>query len=470
MPSSTRGYSAGKFAFELEGAIVGFVDSVEGGEAVGDVVEDPIDGNGIIPKRIGEVRFEPITVTFAGGMGDEFYAWITEVADRIQRARDGAILFLDYNFSERSRMQFSEAFISEITFPAFDAASKDVARFGVTMDAQDVSVTPSNGTRHSGFGTKTQKGLRPSNFRFKLDGLPTNRVTKVEVPKLTQKISTDDAGSRVPGPLMIPNVRFEVAETDAQPFIQWAQDVLMDGNTAAAERNGSIELLDPSFKDALFTIQFFNLGIVRVSRQRTDARASVIAKLGVELYCESMSFSPAADAVGEATAAAPTTKAASAPSVAEALITELEGTATSVGIERAVRLLQRESLATAQPEARARLVAARLESTAPVASSGQTARREDGETLGERWAAEFASLAELEQMAALEQGEWTAIRLGEEHSLLRQMASTGAIPVASAGLELERDAFAEGVIAGAARVLRLASPHLGTRSEAPGSD
>jgi hypothetical protein len=87
--------------------------------------------------------------------------------------------------------------------------------------------------------------------------------------------------------------------------------------------------------------------------------------------------------------------------------------------------------------------------------------RDDGALIGEKWAAEKATLEELEQVVLLEDGEWTAISLESEHSLIAQLLEVGVIPAGGDGpIDLERDTFVEGIVAGASRVLRRVAPHL----------
>jgi hypothetical protein len=84
--------------------------------------------------------------------------------------------------------------------------------------------------------------------------------------------------------------------------------------------------------------------------------------------------------------------------------------------------------------------------------------------LGARWATESATLEELEQIAALESGEWTAMRLAAGHSLLGRLRNAAVIASdVDQSTELPRDGFVEGIVAATASVLRAATPHLKER-------
>jgi hypothetical protein len=125
--AQSRGYSSGKFALELEGKAAGFLRSVEGGEPFGTVVVEAPGADGIAKKHLGSLEFEPITVTFGVGMAKELYNWIAEVCNRQQKPRSGAIVFLNYDFTEVERLEWKNGLITEIVFPALDGGAKDPA-------------------------------------------------------------------------------------------------------------------------------------------------------------------------------------------------------------------------------------------------------------------------------------------------------------------------------------------------------
>lgn len=80
---------------------------------------------------------------------------------------------------------------------------------------------------------------------------------------------------------------------------------------------------------------------------------------------------------------------------------------------------------------------------------------------GKRSATEKATLDELAQVIALESSEWAAMNLGSKHSLIVRLREDGVIPDAGDDpIDLERDNFVEGIVAGGSRLLRSVAPHL----------
>jgi len=462
-----RGYSSGKFALELEGKAAGFVKSVEGGEPFGAVVPEPPGADGVVKKHIGQVLFEPLVITFGVGMAKELYSWMSEVLNRQQRARSGAIVFLNYDFTEVERLEWRNGLITEVRFPALDGSSKEPVFFTITIAVEQTTMKASSGKAQSGFGSKSQKKASVSNFRFTVSGLESasTKVKRVSALTVTQPVVREERGIVHPGTLDVSNVLVTLPVASAQPWLDWVDDVLIDGKTDdASERTATLQLLDQTLKDALFTVTLSHVGPVRARRQVDAGELDAIAQVEVELYCESIAFAPAADVAGSAvsttsTAQSSTTQASAGSSTATDAVLALLAAAGGIDATRALRVLQAGSLASS-PE----LVAARLKATttAAVPIASKQRKRADGEALGAKWASERATLEELQQMAALETKDWTSIQLPDEHTLVTELRQIGVVPPGGEGpLQLLRDEFVEGIVSGAARVFRAAQAHLG---------
>ncbi|MFL6007640.1 MAG: hypothetical protein ACJ744_15495 [Gaiellaceae bacterium] len=109
-------------------------------------------------------------------------------------------------------------------------------------------------------------------------------------------------------------------------------------------------------------------------------------------------------------------------------------------------------------------MAARLRATAGegngVAADGSRSG-DRGRRLGASWAREHATLDELEQVATTRAGDWNVLVLEEGHTLLAYLQKADVVPETHDGpLTLERDAFVDELVEGAADVYKEVSPHL----------
>jgi len=420
MASTIRsGYSAGKFSLELDGRFAGFLSSVEGGEVYGEVVEENPGEDGVIRKHLGDPRFEPIRITFGTGMSEDLYDWVSEAFVRAPSRHDGAIVFCDYQLNVKERLEWTGGLITEVVLPPLDASSKDTGSITVTITPELTRTSRPSGKTSIRAGIAKQKKWLAANFNFSLTGLETasRRVRKIDSICMTFKpIPNVGAGvERIPldaeGKRTFSNVRITVPLADAEPYQQWAEDFIVNGNNAQdRERSGSIDLLDPSMKTPLFSLTLGNVGIVRARMQRAESSSEVVALLDVQLYCETMVFKQGPDVVAKAeppAAAAPNGNAPNGLPTDALLALLLERDDVQTSIENVVRA---DGLGTANSDLRAKLVAARLQSRSAAPVSEPTPRREDGVAIGARWATESASISELEQVAQLNEAEdWTAL-------------------------------------------------------------
>jgi hypothetical protein len=469
-----RQYSASRFSIVIDGATVGFATSVGGGEAFAEVISTTAP-SGAAEKQPGPVAYAPIELEVDTTLQKGFYDWVIGFLDGSQKPKDGVIRFLDYNMGEQSRLEWTAGLITEVGFPAADATNKDSASLRVVLQPESTRRLDGSGSKVAGSGASShQKRWLPANFRFSIAGLenPTKKVNAVDALMLRRPVSPGP-GAVVVGALEVPNVVFTIAATEAKSFYDWFTDFVIKGNNSPSnERTGSLVFLDLTRTDPLIGVAMQGLGIVRVSEEREAQGAAAIARVKVELYCEGVQLSPApAQPASPGSTPGGSTPGGSTPGGTPSTDTLTTATLTAALLQ-AFKLVAAGSGDSTAPMTRAGairgdVVAERLLSTAgPVPDDGAPSastdlRRDRGREIGTKWASTTATLDELMAVSELEAAEWTALFLPDGHSLIDFLVGEGEIRGFEGGkLELARDEFTEGVVAGAADVQRQAAPHL----------
>ena len=289
-----------KYALELDGSFAGWLASAEGGAAVGEVVEetDPTNDGAaeghVIKKHIAGVKYEDITVNCGTGMSKAFYEWIKASFDRKSTRKDGAIHAADFDSNIISTLDFHQALISEIGFPALDASSKDAAKMTLKFKPETTRHRFTVGSLVASEKQK-QKQWLTSNFRLRIDGLEKacSKVNKIDALTIKQSFVPADDGrvdQKEPGKLEFPNLKLSLSEGQSDDFYQWHEDFVIKGNNSdKEERAGKLEFLDPANKP-LFTLSLSNLGIFKVAPEKTEAGSENIRRVKAEMYCEDISF------------------------------------------------------------------------------------------------------------------------------------------------------------------------------------
>ncbi len=291
----TRSYAAGRFALVLDGS-TGYLHSVDGGGVAGEVVGELGSADYYQRKHIGNVKYEDFAVELGLSMSKAVYDWIALSLQGSYRRKSGEVVALDLNNAVRSSREFKEALITEIGFPAMDASSKDPAYMTVKFSPEQTERKKGSGATLTPESTKQQKTWLPSNFRFELKGLPTSKINKIDALTIKQTVVTDDIGetrdyTKEPGKLEFPNVVLTLAESDAQPWLDWFEEFVIRGNNGQEqEKSGSLVYLSPNLQEELGRLDFFNLGIFRVAEEKTESSSDQIRRIKVELYCERLEF------------------------------------------------------------------------------------------------------------------------------------------------------------------------------------
>jgi hypothetical protein len=248
-------------------------------------------------KHIGPVRFEDISVEAGLSMGAPLKDWIQASLDLKHERKDGEIRACDYDYKIRNKAVFQDALLTEIAFPALDAASSSPAAIGVTFAPESVEFQAGDGSKLVPATSRGQKAWLASNFRVEIGGLPCNRVSKVDA--LTWKVQTTDVPggqgqfSREPGEATLSNLKLTISTLDAKPWLDWFDDFVIKGNNQQAnELTGAIVNLAPNKAAEIARLDLAGVGIraIEIFAPDPSPDPGAITKFRVELYVEQAEF------------------------------------------------------------------------------------------------------------------------------------------------------------------------------------
>lgn len=294
--SGDRSTVTGGYAIELDGVMVGRLLSAEGGNATGVVINEKIGPDYVIKKHIAGIKYEDITVTCGTGMSKIFFQWLKDTINFKKNPRkNGAIIQTDLNGKEVSRLNFTNAMITQISFPTLDAASRDAAKMSITIAPQYTQQAQGSGKTIPQMGGVIKKWL-PNNFKLTIAGLDTTKVNKIDALVFKQVAVRDAVGSgrdsaKISVQQEIPNLVISFAEVSAQTFRNWYGDFVIKGNNGdTVEKNGTLQYLSPDLREQFFTLTFKGIGIFRLVPEKVEAGSDNIRRLKAEMYVEDMAF------------------------------------------------------------------------------------------------------------------------------------------------------------------------------------
>jgi hypothetical protein len=298
--TDSRAYASSRFAFELDGILLDFVKSVEGGFARADVVQERLGQSHLPKKHLANLKYSDIVMQCDPLMPEPLQKWIAASLAMTSVRKNGAIITADLDMKERSRLEFFNALLSELTIPACDASSREAGVLTVKLAPEYTRPVAGKGSQLPAYlgGAKQQKTWLPSNFRLQIQGLEAacTRINKIDALTIKTKVAENPIGElrdyeKEPTSLELPNLVMTLPEADAAPFYQWFDDFVVKGNMGDdKERAGFLELLSPDFKTVLLRVNFSHLGIFSFSPIKREANADGIARVKVEMYCEQITL------------------------------------------------------------------------------------------------------------------------------------------------------------------------------------
>lgn len=304
---SNRAYVAGRFSVELDGMAAGWLYSTEGGMAQSDVISEKSGPDILVHKHIGTPKYDDITITCGSSMSKVFYDWVKDSFERHHTRKDGALVQNDFNLKEKSRLTFYQALITELGFPACDAASKEYSKLTIKFSPEFTRIESGHLLNWSWSlsldkilptNSGAQKMWLARNFSLDIDGLNKScaAVNKIEALTLKQKVTDFPIGAqrevyREPASIEYPNLIVTMPEANADGFYKWYKSFIIDGkNGPENEKTGSLTYLAEDKKTRLCTVNFHHLGLAKMSVDKSEAGSEKIRCVKAEMYCEQMEF------------------------------------------------------------------------------------------------------------------------------------------------------------------------------------
>jgi hypothetical protein len=274
-----RALTGGRFALELDGGKAGAPLRGGGGHVVGIVgAGDPTPTGA--PKHITRVKYEDISLSCAAGMSEAFYEWIQHCFEGKPQQFSGRLTSRLSDDAVVDAVAFTDALISEVGFPALDAASKDAAEM-------TIKIRPGSSGRSKAGPRQTvsQRMWHAANFRLAIDGVDCSGVIEIEPFTVMQVFAASGVDNFLePTTLEIADLKLTTTADHSKDFYDWHRSLVLQGKVDD-KRAGTLTFLADDLKHALFTLTFSGLGIFLVDAQPPTARQRA-ARVGCHVWCD----------------------------------------------------------------------------------------------------------------------------------------------------------------------------------------
>jgi hypothetical protein len=348
--TDARADAVAAIGLELDGVLGDFPYSAQGGDAVGYVVNEFPDLQGVVDKHVAGVTYSELVLTCGPVVSPALFNWLADMLERRLPRKSGAIVMLDYRGAERSRLTFRNGLISEIGFPALDMASHDNAKLTVKIYIESTQQSAATGAAVGQLGGESSQGAATggtvglpamqssqggsvSDFRLAIDGLDCTRVVGVDAltvrwTSVQRPLTGGTGGYEVGQCLEIEDLVVTIPESAAATFSAWHEDFVIAGhNDPTREKTGTLEYLSSDRRQALFTLGLERLGIYKLVAEQPQTAGST-PHLRAHMYCAGVRLShgvPVAAAPASAVASPPVSRVDAQPQAEPGLIAPANG-------------------------------------------------------------------------------------------------------------------------------------------------
>lgn len=280
-PINLRGSAIGQFEFSLENTPAFFVKSVEGGFAKANMIDMNVGSYQYAMKHLSTMEIDPIGVEVGMQDGLPLVDWIKSSWKNSFTRKSGHVKMGDFNMKEVFAIDFTNALITETTFPGLDAAGKEAAMLKVKMQPEGVTFKVGNNTTPlvaQAVSYPKQKLWSVSAFALELGHHDTSRVAKIDSFTVKQGVKSyytgrDRFAHWETTKLTFPEISVHMTYEYAKSMIQWYQDTVMSGGQdPMLQCDGCITYLSPS-KDSskeVFEIKLYGVGMKGMSIEKSE--------------------------------------------------------------------------------------------------------------------------------------------------------------------------------------------------------
>lgn len=287
-------YVSGYFSLIVDGIDVGIVSKAGGGTAKAAVAQYAMSHDYLVKNHLGNVTYEPMSVSCGLSMGAPFKDWIDASLQANHVYKNGELVVGDFNRKAVKSREFKNALITEVAFPAADAKNKDATYLNVKFQPETTRFKPGDGSTLQKAVNQKQSQFKAENFRFSLDGFDkvNAKVSKVDSLVITQTVQFDQIGATrdfeaCAGQLKMPNLKITFAEAVVDELAAYHESFVINGiNDVGQEKTWLLEFLDQKRENVLLAIEGTGCGIFALSSAEISNNADTIAVCTAEFYTD----------------------------------------------------------------------------------------------------------------------------------------------------------------------------------------
>lgn len=288
------------FLLKIDGTMSGaYIKKVSGGRRSREKVKHAMGPTQEVAMGLGgKLKYEPISFDCSIAMGEQLLRWLNAAFKNSPEPRSGTILEADHNMVIKREIEFFDAFVSEVTFPAMDASSKEHAYLTVKIQPTRVEYrnVASGGNPEVFQGESKAKNFSCAHFQFDVDGMSADQaqyVTKLD--SFTWKANLkEDPLCNQDVPLWahcgVDPFEFKVTYNPGlqEFFDDWDERFLRQGQAREGQHVGATLQFHDLTGKIISELEFYRVGLASGSQADAEAGSSDLTRSDVDLYASTL--------------------------------------------------------------------------------------------------------------------------------------------------------------------------------------
>lgn len=295
-------FPTSQLILELDGQLAGSVVSFKGGYPYAEVKE--ITSGTIHDKQPSRVKYADIELVVDVNMSKAFLKWLENSFNDSGVRKNGSIIKIGSNGPmgefEVYRLNFSNAFISEVTFPDIRQYERGVIKLVITPETTRRDTSRTN-TRLQEL--RTMNDAKYSNMmswhtnRFDatfigIDSVDSSMIKYVSGLKLKRNYTENEQGNKELGTVEVSNLMIKLKDSLALPFYSWFNSSVITGTADAITERNAVIAYKAEKDRAYFPITFSmeGVGILKVEQLPDGTELGEHGHVLVDMYVEDCIF------------------------------------------------------------------------------------------------------------------------------------------------------------------------------------
>jgi hypothetical protein len=293
-----RGSAIGQFELTIEGGIPLYCKSIEGGLPKSNLIDMNIGSHPQSVKHLSTVEIEPLNIEIGMQDGLPLLGWIKKSWAMAYERKNGTVRFADFDMKEIFSFDFSNALITESSFPTLDGGGKDISMLKVKLQPEDIQIKSGDHQRLYGRGLSfpKQKMWMSNAFELELGNFNTRHVAKIDGFTVKQGVKPMYTGrnyfpSWEPTKLTFADISVHMTYEHSGDMIDWYKRTIETQRRKQIdpdlEVTGVIRFLDPGKKKEVFEIKMAGVGMKGMAFDKSE-RNDAPRRIKFDLYVTSM--------------------------------------------------------------------------------------------------------------------------------------------------------------------------------------